>query len=140
MAIELTTPEGPVVGQLELEPPTKAQLCAPAAVWLTHLAVIDTKKTLAACQTELSAERQRNEALVTRANTAETTLAILREKVETAKGTSLKVRLVEFILLVLLHYLGEAATAGELAKSLTLCLVCILLVILVIMIERGASE
>ena len=101
MAIEQAIPQGPHVEPIELEAPTKAELCSVGAVKLTHQQLAELKQTVQLTQTELKAERQKTENLISRATTAESALQVLRASMASSKNLALKVRLVEVVILIL---------------------------------------
>jgi hypothetical protein len=132
--------EGPRVEPIELEAPTKNELCSIGAVKLTHQNLAELKSKVAALQEELKVERQRTEALASRTATAETNLSVLRARTENSKGLTTKVRLLEVVILILLHYLSEATMLGELAKAAAMGLGCVILGVVIFQMQRGAPS
>jgi hypothetical protein len=140
LAIDQPIPQGPRVEPIELEAPTKAELCSVGAVKLTHQQMAELRGAIQLTQAELKAERQRTESLISRATTAETKLQILRASMASSKNVALKVRLIEVVILILLHYTSEASIAGEFTRMGALGLACLVLAALVILIQRGAPS
>jgi hypothetical protein len=138
LAIKQQIPQGPRVEQIVLEAPTAEELSAPGAVKQTHQQLAESKLALQLAQAELKAERQKSEGLLSRATTAETALQVLTVSIASFKHLALKVRLIEVVIVILLHYVSEASIAGHFITTLALSFACLVLVALIILIQRGA--
>jgi hypothetical protein len=91
-------------------------------------------------QGELKAETLKTEGLISSATTAETALKVLRASMASYKDLALKVRLIEVVILILLHYVSEASIAGDFTKTVAFGFACLVLVALIILIQRGAPS
>lgn len=134
MAIEQQTPEVPRSG-IELDAPTEVELCSRGAVKLTHMQLAELKITHRAVQSELYAERQRNESLTDRVNSTETELRILQERVRSRGYREIMVRIIELVILALLSYAIDFEKSGDNKNFSVFIVICVVLVILIILIQ-----
>ena len=104
MAIQQTTPEVARTDRIELEAPTETELCARGAVKLTHMELARLRTANGTVEAELRTERQRTEALNSRAISAEAQCGVLRDTLRLAGRREIIMRLIEVAIVVLLAY------------------------------------
>jgi hypothetical protein len=138
VAIEQQTPEASGPDRIDLNAPTEVELCSRGAVKLTHMQLSDLKITHLGTLDELQAERQRNDALTSRANSSETELRILRATLRSTGNREIIVRMIELVILALLTYAIDFEKSGDTKNFMVFILICVVLVGLIVLIQRAA--
>lgn len=135
MAIEQPTPEVAGAIRIELEAPTEAELCTRGAVKLTHMQLAELKTAHDAMRSELQAERQRNDALVSRLNTVQTDYQVLKASLQSTKYREIIVRIIELVILALLTYAIDFEKSGDTKDFGVFIVICVVLVLLIALIQ-----
>jgi len=135
LAIEQQTPEIPRTQQIELDAPTEVELCSRGAVKLTHMDLADLKVSYRALVAEIQTERNRNDGLTARANTAETELRVLRATVNSTGRREIIVRLIELVIIALVSYAIEAAKSAAWTNFAVFCATSLVLVSVIVLIQ-----
>jgi len=136
LAIEQPTPDVPRTNQIELEPPTEAELCTRGAVKLIHIQIAELKLANRFVQAELRSEKQRNDALTASLNSTKTDYQVLQASVGPIKNRDLIVRIIEFVIVVLLAYMVDFLKSGNIKSFIVFMIICLLLGFLVFLIHR----
>jgi hypothetical protein len=133
LAIEQQTPEVPRTDRIELDAPTEAELCTRGAVKLTHMQLADLRAVHRAILTELQTERQRNEALTSRANSIETELRVLQASIKSTGRREIIVRLIELVIIALVNFAIEYAKSESWANFTIVTVACLVLAAVVVL-------
>jgi hypothetical protein len=83
--------------------------------------------------TELQTERQRNEALTSRANSLETELRVLQASIQLTGRREKIVRLIEVVIIVLVEYAIESAKSASWTNFVVSTAACLVLVAVIVL-------
>ena len=137
MPIEQPIPEGP---RVELGALTEEQLCTPGALKVIYGQLSEEKAAVRASHTELQAEKQKNELLVSRAHIAETNSRVLEERLRIMGRRDTVARIMEFVITVLLAYAIDFAKDGRWGNLVVFVVLAVALAIAIFFVDRGTPS
>jgi hypothetical protein len=140
LAVEQPPLDVPRTDVIELAPPTEQELCARGAVKLTHIELAEVKLECRGLRTELLAERQRNEGLITHLNSVRTDYQVLLASLRSHKYQEITIRIVELVILALLSYAIDFVKRGDTKNFIVFIVLCLALILLIFLLQWNPRQ